>query len=60
MSPRPARSRPFAVALVLSAALLLGVPTASLASDAPHSVLANPNPADWTPQVQDGQVNAIV
>jgi hypothetical protein len=40
--------------------LLLGVPTASLASDAAHSILANPNPADWTPQIQDGQVNAIV
>ena len=50
MSLRPARSRPFAVILALSAALLLmGVPTASLASDAPHSVLANPNFVDWMP-----------
>src|SRR5919108_4338254 len=60
MHTRPARSRPFAAALLLCAALLLGVPTASLASDATHSKLANADPADWTPQIQDGQVNAIV
>jgi hypothetical protein len=56
---RPARSRPFA-ALLLSAALLLGVPSVSLASDTAHSKLVNADPADWTPQIQDGQVNAIV
>src|SRR5919109_390817 len=60
MHARPARSRPFAAALLLCAALLLGVPSASLASDTAHSKLVNPDPADWTPQVQDGQVNAIV
>lgn len=60
MRLRPARSRPVAAALLLSAALLLGVPAASLASDTSHPALVNPNPADWTPQIQDGQVNAIV
>ena len=62
MRARPARPRPLAVAvaLVLGAALLVGAPTASLASDAPHSSLVSANPADWTPQIQDGQVNAIV
>jgi hypothetical protein len=57
---RSTRSRPRWVALALGAALLLGVPTGAAASDAPHSVLANPDPADWTPQIQDGQVNAVL
>jgi hypothetical protein len=39
---------------------VLAVPTPSPASDSPHSFLANPDPADWTPQIQDGQVNAIL
>jgi chitodextrinase len=62
MRLRPGRPRPsaVAVALVLSAALLMGVPAASLASDSSHSALVNADPADWTPQIQDGQVNAIV
>jgi hypothetical protein len=54
------RSRLWSAALVVSVALLLGVPTASMAAETPHSVLVNPDPADWTPQIQDGQVNAIV
>jgi hypothetical protein len=54
------RSRLFSVALVVSVALLLSVSTASLAAETPHSVLVNPDPADWTPQIQDGQVNAVV
>jgi chitodextrinase len=61
MSPRsrPARSRSFGVALLLGMALLVGLPAPSAATDTPHSGLANPDPADWTPQIQDGQVNAI-
>jgi hypothetical protein len=46
MHARPARSRPLAAALLLSAALLLGVPSASLASDTAHPALVNPDPAD--------------
>jgi chitodextrinase len=46
--------------LLLAAALLLGVPTAAPAADAPHAALVNPDPADWTPQIQDGQVNAVL
>jgi chitodextrinase len=57
---RFAGSRPFWAALVVCMALLLGLPTPAPASDTPHSALANPDPADWTPQIQDGQVNAIV
>ena len=58
--PHFARSQLLSVALVVSVALLWGVPMASQAAETPQSTLVNPDPADWTPQVQDGQVNAIV
>jgi fibronectin type 3 domain-containing protein len=62
MSPasRSARGRRVGVALLLGMLAVLAVPTPSPASDSPHSFLANPDPADWTPQIQDGQVNAIL
>jgi chitodextrinase len=62
MRPRSrwTRSRPFWVALALSVALLPGLPTAATAADTAHPGLVSPDPADWTPQIQDGQVNAVL
>jgi hypothetical protein len=58
---RCARLRRSSIAVALSMSLLLvALPTASQAAETPQSVLVNPDPADWTPQIQDGQVNAIV
>jgi hypothetical protein len=62
MRPRSrwTRSRSFWVALALSVALLPGLPNAATAADTAHPGLVSPDPADWTPQIQDGQVNAVL
>jgi chitodextrinase len=58
-------SRTFRV-LIATTALALGVGLLTAAPASAHgqktglTTLVNPDPADWTPQIQDGQVNAIV
>jgi chitodextrinase len=46
--------------LIIGLPVVIGLPTASMASDTPHSVVVNPDPADWTPNILDGQVNTIL
>ena len=36
------------------------IPTPAGAVQTPESVVVNPDPADWTPDILDGQVNAIL
>lgn len=59
-SARPARAaRPLALVLVL-ASVLVWPPARVSAVQAEHTVFVNPDPVEWTPQILDGQVDAIV
>ena len=44
--------------LALAASLLTAMPAAAVQE--PHSAVVSPDPADWTPQIEDGQVNAVL
>ena len=45
----------------MSASALIGLPApAAEAVQVPHTAIVSANPADWTPHVLDGRVNAIV
>jgi chitodextrinase len=54
--------RAFAVLMGLAAlaGLIVATPAPALAVDTPQSVVVNPDPSDWTPQIQDGEVDAIL
>src|SRR4051812_6765643 len=39
---------------------VFATPVPSMASDTPQSSVVSEDPADWTPNILDGQVNAIV
>ena len=47
-------------ALLVVLSVLAFVPTPAGAVQTPESVVVNPDPADWTPDILDGQVNAIL
>jgi hypothetical protein len=57
--PHPRASALFTV-LMVAVSLLVVTGSASSASDTPQSKIVSADPADWTPQIRDGQVNAIV
>ena len=63
MDQRPARSLRFAGSLtmvaVVGSLLVMGAP-ASQAVNVAQSAIVNPNPANWTPNVLNGQVNSFV
>jgi chitodextrinase len=59
-TPRRRRALPFALATALAASLIAALPSAANATDTAQNKIVNADPADWTPQIQDGQVNAIV
>ncbi|MEO8423500.1 MAG: hypothetical protein ABI595_06250, partial [Actinomycetota bacterium] len=47
-------------ALLVALSVLTFIPTPAGAVQTPQSVVVNPDPADWTPQILDGAVNAIL
>ena len=47
-------------ALLVAISVLAFVPSPAGAVQTPESVVVNPDPADWTPNILDGQVNAIL
>ena len=47
-------------ALLVALSVLAFIPTPAGAVQTPETVVVNPDPADWTPDVLDGQVNAIL
>lgn len=58
-SRRGVARRAYAVAIVVGA-LLSTLPPPARAVQSPQQVVVNANPADWTPDILDGQVNAIL
>ncbi len=56
------RSTRFKMAALCAASvtLVLGSPTVGRAVQTPHGVVVSANPADWTPDVLNGQVNAVL
>ncbi len=50
----------FFAALLVATSVLALIPTPAGAVQTPESVVVNPDPADWTPDILDGQVNAIL
>ena len=55
-----ARIASFFAALLVATSVLTLIPTPAGAVQTPESVVVNPDPADWTPDILDGQVNAIL
>ena len=51
---------PRLLAVLASFALIAVGPMPAHALETAQSVVVNPDPADWTPQIQDGEVDAIV
>ncbi len=47
-------------ALLVALSVLTFIPTPAGAVQTPQSVVVNPDPADWTPQILDGAVNTIL
>ena len=47
-------------AFSVAVALLTLIPQSAQAVQSSETVVVNPDPADWTPQILDGQVNAIL
>ena len=56
----PARIASLFSALLVAMSVLTLIPTPVGAVQTPESVVVNPDPADWTPNILDGQVNAIL
>ena len=56
----PARIASLFSALLVAMSILTLIPTPAGAVQTPESVVVNPDPADWTPHILDGQVNAIL
>jgi hypothetical protein len=54
------RSARCAAVFLLFVGVLAGLPLGADAVQAGLSVVVNPDPADWTPDVLDGQVNAVL
>ncbi len=47
-------------ALLVALSVLAFIPSPAGAVQTPDTVVVNPDPADWTPDILDGQVNAIL
>ena len=62
MSKTPAHPRisSLCTAFLVAVSLLALIPQSAHAVQSPETVVVNPDPADWTPQILDGQVNAIL
>ncbi len=58
--PSVRRLASLSTALLIVLSVLVFVPTPAVAVQVSQSVVVNPNPADWTPMIEDGQVNAIL
>jgi chitodextrinase len=48
------------IAVLVASSVLTLIPSPAGAVQAPQSFVVNPDPVDWTPNVLDGQVNAIL
>jgi hypothetical protein len=46
--------------MMVISVMVAGLPLAASGVQTPQSVVVNPDPVDWTPNVLDGQVNAVL